>query len=238
MAVFDTPITTNEQNLQKVLKQGLPVALYLFSSRDQTVEDALSQAAKANVGKLLIARIDVNDNPGTYAQYGRPALPALVTVTGDTVKSKAESARPADVGAHIDYLLGRGAMPQAPRPQSTNGGAANGHSTGQGKPVKVTDATFQQEVLNSSVPVFVDFWAEWCGPCRMIAPTVDQMASEFAGKVKVVKLNTDENPRTAGQYNIRGIPTFITFKNGKIIRQQSGANPQLVREMMQQASLV
>jgi thioredoxin 1 len=229
MAVFDTPITTNELNLQKVLKQPLPVAVYLFRGREQANEEALSKLAKENVGKLLIARVDVNDSPGVLAQHGSPVLPALVTITGGSVKSKAEMARPADLRAHIDYLLGRGAMPQT-RPQAASSGGTNGG----GKPIKVTDATFQKEVMQSDLPVFVDFWADWCGPCHMIAPTVDQMASEFAGKVKVVKLNTDENPRTAGQYNIRGIPTFITFKNGKLIRQQSGANPQLVREMVQQ----
>lgn len=87
----------------------------------------------------------------------------------------------------------------------------------------VTDDSFEQDVLKSSQPVLVDFWAEWCGPCRMIAPILDQVAGENAGKLKVVKLNVDENPKTPGQFGIRGIPTLILFKNGQPAATQVGA---------------
>jgi thioredoxin 1 len=87
----------------------------------------------------------------------------------------------------------------------------------------VTDQSFDQDVLKSNLPVLVDFWAEWCGPCRMIAPIVEQVASENAGKLKVVKLNVDENPKTPGQFGIRGIPTLILFKGGQIAATQVGA---------------
>jgi thioredoxin 1 len=86
-----------------------------------------------------------------------------------------------------------------------------------------TDSAFDADVLKSDVPVLVDFWAEWCGPCRMIAPTVDQVADEFAGKVKVGKLNVDENGNTAMRYNVRGIPTLLLFKGGQIVEQRVGA---------------
>ena len=88
---------------------------------------------------------------------------------------------------------------------------------------KVTDATFDTDVLKSSEPVVVDFWAEWCGPCRMMGPTVDQVASEYSGKVKVGKLDVDSNQQTAARYGIRGIPTLLLFKGGQIVEQKVGA---------------
>lgn len=87
----------------------------------------------------------------------------------------------------------------------------------------VTDSSFEQDVLKSDVPVLVDFWAEWCGPCRMIAPIIDQVAAENAGKLKVVKLNVDENTETPKKFAIRGIPTLILFKDGEPAATQVGA---------------
>lgn len=86
-----------------------------------------------------------------------------------------------------------------------------------------TDSSFDQEVLRSDVPVLVDFWAEWCGPCRMMAPTIDVVAKDYAGKIKVGKVDVDVNGDTAMRYNIRGIPTLLLFKNGRVVEQRVGA---------------
>lgn len=89
--------------------------------------------------------------------------------------------------------------------------------------VHITDAQFSEEVLNSDMPVIVDFWAPWCGPCKMIAPVLEDVAEEFAGKVKVVKLNVDENTETAPKYNVRGIPTLLVVKGGEVVATKVGA---------------
>jgi len=87
----------------------------------------------------------------------------------------------------------------------------------------VTDASFKADVLDSTVPVLVDYWAEWCGPCKMIAPILDEVAKEYHGRLKVAKLNIDENPKTPGEFGIRGIPTLILFKGGNVEATKVGA---------------
>jgi thioredoxin 1 len=89
--------------------------------------------------------------------------------------------------------------------------------------VYLSDASFEQEVIKSDMPVLVDYWAEWCGPCRMIAPILDEIAREYAGRVKVAKLNIDENPGTPPKYGIRGIPTLMLFKDGNVVATKVGA---------------
>ena len=98
----------------------------------------------------------------------------------------------------------------------------------------VTDSDFDSEVLQSKLPVIVDFWAEWCAPCRAIAPIVKELAGEYEGKVRIVKMNIDENPAAPGRYGIRSIPTLLAFQDGQVVEQVQGARPKSALEEMVQ----
>lgn len=236
MPIFNTPINTDDTGLARVLAQPLPIALYLYDSRrapDRAVDEAIASAAKHHAGQLLVVRVDVTASPHTHQQYGSLTPPALVTLTKDgntrTVKSQAATLSPSDVQPHIDYLLGKGVAPKQAAPSSAS---SNSSST---TPLVVTDASFERDVLKSAVPVLVDFWAPWCGPCRSIAPVVEQMAQRYAGRARVVKVNVDDNPRIAQQYQIMSIPTLMVFKNGSAIKRQVGANPAVIPSMIEEA---
>jgi len=103
------------------------------------------------------------------------------------------------------------------------------------EPINVTDAAFEKTVLQSPTPVIVDFWAPWCGPCKMVAPILEKLANEYDGKIIVAKVNTDENPQWAEKYGVQGIPTMLFVAKGKILHQQVGAMPEpMLRNMLTQ----
>ena len=230
MPVYDSPITTDDRSVDRVLGQKLPVVLYLFETPNKPVEDALSRAARENAGELLVTRVNARENPATYARFGKPALPALLTLDEGSVESKAAAIRADDVDAHVDFLLGQG-----PKPLETTAEAEHKSQRGAA-PQPTSDAGFAQDVLQSSVPVLVDFWAPWCGPCHMVAPVLDRLAERYAGRLKVAKLNVDDNPRMARQYQASSIPLLVLFKNGEPVGRLVGAHPEPnIERLIQQA---
>ena len=103
------------------------------------------------------------------------------------------------------------------------------------EPIHVTDAAFEKTVMQSTIPTIVDFWAPWCGPCKMVAPTLDKLAQEYAGKLLVAKVNTDDNSEWAMKFNVQGIPTMLFVANGKIVHRQVGALPEpMLRDVVAQ----
>jgi len=219
MPVFDTPITTNDDALDRVLGQSLPVLLYLYDAPNSNLDAAFKRVAKDHSGEILVAKVDVNASPQVYARFKSPALPALFTLDDGVVESQAAQILPDDVDAHADFLVGQGPLPQSTARE------ANAREQAGALPVHISDASFANDVLQSDVPVLVDFWAPWCGPCHMIAPVLDQVAEQYAGQVKIAKLNVDQNPMAARQFGAMSIPLLVLFKGGQPVGRLVGAHP-------------
>ncbi len=214
----------------------------------------LDRLAKAHAGQALIAKVNVADEPGLARRYTAAHLPALLFFKdGQQVERAVGAAGEPELAGWLDFLARGGARPPVPSGPSTpvhaamhgdatHGGATSGtaprgepassraetsaqNAPAGGHPLVLTDATFDQTIRNSKIPVLVDFWAEWCGPCKMIAPAVAQLAGEFAGRAVVAKLNVDENPRTPGRFGIQGIPTLLIFRDGQVVDQIVGVQP-------------
>lgn len=232
MPRFDMPLNTNDQSIDRVLNSGLPVALVLSSgSLDRALDEALRQAAKDNAGQLLVARLDTQSNPHTAALHSGP-LPALIGYRDGQEADRAAALTAPSFRAHVDFLLGRASRPVDPEPVR-----AQANANAPTRPVTVTDATFQAEVIDSDLPVVVDLWAPWCGPCRMIAPVLEKLAGDYAGQMKVAKVNVDENPRTSALFNVRSIPTLLVFRGGKLVDRIVGAAPEPALRQRIQAAL-
>jgi len=222
MPRFDTPLNTNDQSIDRVLSAGLPVALLLWDGRalDRSLEETLRQVAKAEAGRLLVAKLNTAENPQSAARLNGSG-PALILFRDGQEVARTSTITSQSVRDHVAYLLGRG-----PRPAEPTAARSEPAADAPNRPVVVSDATFADEVLNSELPVLVDLWAPWCGPCRMIAPVVEKLAAEYAGRLKVAKLNVDDHPRTAGMYQVQGIPTLLLFRGGQVIDRIVGAAPE------------
>jgi thioredoxin 1 len=219
MPRFDMPLNTNDQSIDRVLNSSFPVALVLWGDKlDASLEETLRQVAQADAGRVLVAKVNIQENPQTAARF-QGMLPGLITFRDGRELAQAGGMTSLSFREHVDHLLGRGPAPAGepaqPAPQAA-----------PAKPIIVTDATFQRDVLESDLPVLVDLWAAWCAPCRMIAPVVEKMAKDYAGRMKVTKLNVDENPAVSMRYQVQSIPTLLVFRGGRIVERIVGAAPE------------
>ena len=233
MPRFDMPLNTNDQSIDRVLNAGLPVALLLWDGRalDRSLEETLRQLAQAEAGRLLIAKLNTIENPQSAARLNGAGSALILFRDGQEI---ARTAAPNSqrVRDYVAFLLGR-----EPRPADAAEPRAQPATGTPSTPIVVSDATFAAEVLNSDLPVLVDLWAPWCGPCRMIAPVVEKLAADYAGRLKVAKLNVDDHPRTPGMYQVQGIPTLLIFRGGQMIDRIVGAAPEPMLRSRVEAAL-
>ncbi len=231
--VFDTPLYTSDQSIDRVLRAGLPVLLvFTGGPTPLALDQGMKTMAKQEAGRMLVVQMDARENPQSARRFSVQSAPSLVTVRDGQVFSRAEDITREDLERHSAYLLGKGPRPEVRAqtgaqharqqpPKPPDGAAQSG-----GQTVAVTDVTFEQEVLRSPVPVVVDFWAPWCGPCRMVAPTLDKLAREWNGRVKIAKINVDENQLISSRYAVTSIPTMMVILKGKVVDRWAGALPE------------
>jgi thioredoxin 1 len=222
------PIILTDTQLETVLQSDKP-ALILFSNGDGLRGDfvtAFRKAAGDNPG-IVIAKIDPTTNPQAAQRFDVGHKPVMIGWYCGSELLRRNRPWGTDVPLAVE-MLQTALRENQPILQevSIKEATVSNEVIVEDKPVKVTDETFEAEVLNYDKPVLVDFWAEWCGPCRMVAPTLEKLAKEFAGQIRIAKVNTDENPGLSQAFRIMSIPTIMLIKQRTIVFSQPGALPE------------
>lgn len=230
------PLTLTDENLDTVLNTDKPTLILITNGEGLRGDFKVAfnkQAAEDT--KVVYARLDPSQNPAAAARFGAGEKPLLIGwYCGEEVVRRP---RPwgSDLPLAIEQMQAK-VREMNPQQIEESEKQVEEKAVVLNSPVTVTDATFEQEVLNSDIPVLVDFWAPWCGPCRMVAPILDKLAKEFAGQIKIAKVNTDENPGLSQAFRIMSIPNLMVVKQRTIIFNQPGALPEAaLRNLITQA---
>jgi thioredoxin 1 len=220
--VFDTVLASSDLSLERVLNAGLPVAL-IFYEREIPAElrQSLDDLARRYAGRALVVTLSRGDASQAASRFGVRQNPTLVTVREGKALASLEGVGPSDLGPYMAHLLGEGPLPAS---RVSEPGPAPKRNTAAA-PVSVNESGFNREVLQSDRPVLVDFWAPWCAPCRMVAPTLEKLAAEQSN-LKIAKVNVDENPGLASKYRAMSIPTMIVVQGGREVDRWVGAMPE------------
>jgi len=260
---MEEPINVTDAAFERaVLQADRPVVAVFWSRQDARAErlrETLEATASHYAGQVRVARLEADDAPQTRARYDLDTLPQFLFFRDGRVVARVRGSPTEEMlRPWVDFLLGQGPQPDAhPGPQASSLHESQAHPGSQASslhesqahpgsqasslhgsqavhPIIVTDADFDQVVLGASGAVMVDFWATWCYPCQMLAPVVEQLAAEFAGRALVAKLDVDGNPAMAQRYDVRSIPTLIFFKGGQEVDRVRGAQPEeVLRERLE-----
>jgi thioredoxin 1 len=223
------PMILTDANLDSVLRGKQP-ALILVSNGDGLRGEFISAFRKAadEQKQIVFAKLDPTSNAQAAARFDVGSKPVLIGWAGGAEVVRRYKPWGTDVPLAIEMLqaAAQESKTEIQEPIGEEVVTNQPVPVADGKPVVVTDATFEQEVLNHDQPVLVDFWAEWCGPCRMVAPVLEKLAGEYAGKVRIAKVDVDANPGLSQAFRIMSIPTIMLIKQRTIVFSQPGALPE------------